>query len=148
MLKRTPNPRPGPWDEQIETIENVGYSPQQARDIVIMRWLKDRDLRPFNAFLIAGHVPSQAILLQLLEMVRTKRSRGRQSQRAKHWVRDLHLAAAVMIRNSMSISVEEAIEQVADASGVDELAGTGKVKSSMVKRAYRRFAKFPRRIVK
>jgi hypothetical protein len=144
MAKRSSS-EPELWNEQIDTLENAGKSLEQARDIVIVRWLDDGDLRPCIAFVKAGHVPCRGVLLRLLEQVQVKRGCGRQYQQAKHWDRDLYLAAAVMIQMREGLSNEKAIEEVVEASG-DQYSVTGKVKSPMVKRAYQKFGKILRRV--
>jgi hypothetical protein len=119
---------PEPWDGQIEVYLEAGMTLNRARDKTILTWLKDGDLGPLRAALMAGHIPGRAVLLRLAMMmhpdsrpyrIQVKRPRGNPRQQAQHWLRDRDLAFEVMVRmmddpltdNKPGLSYEAAIAE-------------------------------------
>ena len=52
-----------PWDIHVDQrIKENNLTQNQARDVVIIEWLRKGDTTPFSAFVSAGHTPSIDII--------------------------------------------------------------------------------------
>jgi hypothetical protein len=59
-----------PWDIEALSVSAVHQrSIGNARDIVILDWLRQGDTRPFAAWVMSGHTPSPNVLLALAVMM-------------------------------------------------------------------------------
>ena len=64
MPPQDENDLPGtPWDIHVDQrIKENNLTQNQARDVVIIEWLRKGDTTPFTAFVSAGHTPSIDII--------------------------------------------------------------------------------------
>jgi hypothetical protein len=58
-----------PWGIQASRLQQGGCSPENARDLVILDWLRKGDTRPLADLLRTGIVPSSLVLSYLASML-------------------------------------------------------------------------------
>ena len=96
MSKRNKIDGHEPWEVEAAALaEHLKLDPDQARDVVVIRWMQRGDDRPLAAALRDGPL-SGAVLSQLLKMVdegqfTAKRKRGAPRQPSKR-IRDIFIA--------------------------------------------------------
>src|SRR6516164_10610538 len=102
-----------PWEVEANGLaEHFKFDPDQARDIVAIRWMQRGDDRPLAAALRDGPL-SGAVLSQLLKMVdegqfTAKRKRGAPRQPSKR-IRDIFIAAQYETRSGKSADAIQAL---------------------------------------
>ena len=143
------------WDTEVEWLARANdVSIDECREVVILRWMMEGDLRPLRAALLRGdmlgRVIQQYLGVMLLDdneefccideptgrktshqLIVRKRGPGR-ALKPENLVRDLMLSVAVRVkmRLGLFVSVEQAIAEVALEKGWSE--GT-------VKQAYQKY---------
>jgi hypothetical protein len=104
-----------PWEVEAEALaEHLKLDPDQASDVVVIRWMQRGDDRPLAAALRDGPL-SGAVLSQLLKMVdegqfTAKRKRGAPRQPSKN-IRDLFIAAQYETRSGKSADAIQALAE-------------------------------------
>ena len=112
-----------PWEIEAEALaEHFKFDPDQARDIVAIRWMQRGDDRPLAAALRDGPL-GDAVLSQLLKMVdegqfTAKRKRGAPKQPSKN-IRDIFIAVRYENRTGKS---HDAIQQLAQDHNLSDEA--------------------------
>jgi hypothetical protein len=112
-----------PWEIEAEALaEHFKFDPDQARDVVVVRWMQRGDDRPLAAALRDGPLGG-AVLSQLLKMVdegqfTAKRNRGAPRQPSKN-TRDLFLAGQYETRKGKS---DDAIQALAKEFNIGDEA--------------------------
>ena len=112
-----------PWEVEANGLaEHFKFDPDQARDVVAIRWMQRGDDRPLAAALREGPLGG-AVLNQLLKMVdegqfTIKRKRGAPKQPSKN-TRDLFIAARYETRSGKS---DDAIQALAEEFGIGDEA--------------------------
>jgi hypothetical protein len=102
-----------PWEIEANGLaKHLKLDPDQARDVVVIRWMQRGDDRPLAAALRDGPLGG-AVLSQLLKMVEegqftAKRKRGAPRQPSKN-IRDLFIAAQYEGRSGKSADAIQAL---------------------------------------
>ena len=157
MSEADENQLPGtPWDIRVDQlIRESGATQQVARDHVILEWLSKGDTVPFTEFVYQGHVPGDAVIKYVANMMNPAKgtdelipfalevsSRGRKGRRSspRIEIRDKLLAKNVE-RLMETKSYNEALDEVADLLG----EGLDNDPRDTVEKAYKRYKSKPQR---
>ena len=112
-----------PWEVEAAALaEHLKLDPDEARDVVVIRWMQRGDDRPLAAALRDGPL-GDAVLSQLLKMVdegqfTAKRKRGAPKQPSKN-TRDIFIAARYVTRKGKS---DETIQALAEQFNIGDEA--------------------------
>ena len=95
-----------------------GFSPDKARDLVIIEWLLKDDPGPFLAAIAAGENVGPDVLPLIADMLKGERRRGPPHRAGLAW-RDI-VVALVYEKHCASVGSEVAFEETADSIAVHE----------------------------